>query len=99
MGSKENWNRLLTWWGDNAKSNEKKLSAGFSWLLVILVGALTVPLIATVQGDVPNWSAFLVIVIGAIAGFLIMVIEAIFGKKEAPTGTPIVLTESVEIST
>jgi len=85
MGSfKDNWKKLVAWWASNAKSNEKKLSAGFSWLLVILIGALTVPLIAMVQEDVPNWAAFCVIAIGAVAGFSIMLIEAIFGKREAP---------------
>lgn len=84
MGFKDNWKRLVAWWANNAKSNEKKLSAGFSWLLVILIGALTVPLIATVQGDPANWSAFFVIAIGAAAGFLIMLIESVFGKGKAP---------------
>jgi len=90
MGFKDNWKRLVAWWGSNAKSNEKKLSAGFSWLLVILIGAITVPLIAMVQGDVANWSAFLVIAIGAAAGFLIMLIEAVFGKGKTPEGIPII---------
>ena len=90
MGFKDNIKSLVTWWGNNAKSNEKKLSAGFSWLLVILIGALTVPLIAMVQGDVANWSAFFVIAIGSAAGFLIMLIESVFGKKEAPDTSKIV---------
>ena len=87
MGSfKDNWKRLVAWWASNAKSNEKKLSAGFSWLLVILIGALTVPIIATIQGNGAwaNWQAFFVIGVGAVAGFLVMLIEAIFGKREAP---------------
>lgn len=93
MGFKDNIKSLITWWGNNAKSNEKKLSAGFSWLLVILIGALTVPLIATVQSNVtPNWEAFFVISIGAVAGFLIMLIESVFGRKEAPDTSTITPT-------
>lgn len=94
MGFIDNWKRLVAWWSSNAKSNEKKLSAGFSWLLVILIGAITVPLIATVQGGpaTANWEAFYVIAIGTLAGFLIMLIESVFGKREAPDTSPIITT-------
>jgi len=88
MGFKDNWKRLVAWWASNAKSNEKKISGGFSWLLVILIGALTVPLVAMVQGEVANWSAFLVILIGTVAGFLIMIIESVFGRKITPQELP-----------
>lgn len=91
MGIKESWKGLMAWWGANAKSNERKLSAGFSWMIVIIISALTVPLIAILQGDVPNWAAFFVVVITTVSGFLIMLVESIFGKREAPVAAVAVI--------
>jgi len=84
MGFKDNWKRLVAWWAGNAEANERKISGGISWFLIIVISALAIPLIATVQGDIPNWSAFFVILITTSVGLLIMFIESVFGKKVAP---------------
>ena len=99
MGFKDNWKRLVTWWAENAKSNEKKLSSGFSWLLVVIISNLMVPLISMLQGVDPNWSAFFIVLITATVGFGIMLIESIFGRREAPSTVPVVPPEPVEVVT
>ena len=96
MGFKENWKRLVAWWSENARSNEKKLSAGFSWLLVIIISGITIPIIAMLQGEIPNWNAFFIVVVSSSAGFLIMLIESIFGKMRSPNITPINIPEPIK---
>lgn len=84
MGFKDNWKKLIAWWANNALVNQKKLSAGISWFLVIIISSLAIPLIAMVQGDVPNWPAFLVVLITASVALLVMIIESVFGKGKPP---------------
>lgn len=96
MGFKDNWNKLVAWWAANALANQKKLSQGISWYLVIIISSLAIPLIAMVQnvGDVaPSWSAFAVVFITASVALLIMIIESIFGKGKPPEAIEIVTTE------
>lgn len=81
---KENWKKLVAWWAANALANQKKLSAGISWFLVVVISSLAIPLIAMVQGDIPNWAAFLVVLITASVALLVMIIESIFGKPKPP---------------
>lgn len=85
MGFKENWKRLVTWWADNAKSNEKKLSSGFSWLLVVIISAMLTPVVSLLKGGAPDWNAFFIVSIIALVSYAIMLIESVFGKKEAPS--------------
>lgn len=84
MGFKSNWKKLMAWWANNALINQKKLSAGISWFLVVIISSLAVPLIATVQGDLANWAAFFVILITTGIALSVMVIESVFGKGKAP---------------
>ena len=93
MGFKDYWKKLIAWWANNALANQKKLSAGISWFLVIIISSLAIPLIAMVQGDIPNWAAFLVILITASVALLVMIIESIFGKGKAPEDISIETTE------
>lgn len=90
MGFKSNWKKLMAWWANNALINQKKLSAGISWFLVVIISSLAVPLIATVQGDTANWAAFLVILITTSIALSVMIIESIFGKGKAPEVTPVI---------
>jgi ABC-type transport system involved in cytochrome bd biosynthesis fused ATPase/permease subunit len=89
MGFKSNWKKLTGWWGTNALANQKKLSAGISWFLVMIISSAAVPLIAWVQGDRPNWPAFIVILITASVALLVMIVESVFGKAKAPDTQPI----------
>ena len=86
MGFKDNWKKLIAWWASNALANQKKLSAGISWFLVIIISSLAIPLIALVQGPpvIPNWTAFYVVLITASIALLVMVIESVFGKGKSP---------------
>ena len=90
MGFKSNWKKLVAWWANNALSNQKKISQGISWYLIIVISALSIPLISMVQGEPASWAAFLVVLITASVGLLIMLIEAIFGKAKVPEGIPII---------
>lgn len=84
MGFKDNWKKLVAWWANNALVNQKKLSAGISWFLVIIISSLAIPLIATVQGESANWGAFFVVLITATVALLVMIIESVFGKGKPP---------------
>ena len=84
MGFKDNWKKLINWWATNALANQKKISGGISWFLIIVISAIAIPLIATVQGEIANWAAFYVVLITASVGLLIMLIESVFGKGKAP---------------
>lgn len=92
MEFKDNWKKLVAWWAGNALANQRKISSGISWYLIIVISALSIPLISIVQGLPTSWSPFLVVFITATVGLLIMLIEAVFGKKEDPTITPIITT-------
>ena len=84
MGFKSNWKKLIAWWANNALANQKKLSAGISWFLVIIISSLAVPLISTVLGEPASWGAFYVVLITSCVALIVMVIESVFGKGQAP---------------
>jgi len=98
MGFKDNWKKLVAWWASNALANQKKLSQGISWYLVIIISSLAIPLIALVQGAgdmLPIWSAFYVVLITASVALIVMIIESVFGKGKSPDEIALITTEPI----
>lgn len=97
MGFIDNWKKLVAWWANNALANQRKLSAGISWFLVVIISGLAIPLIAMVQGADSNvigviWGAFFVVLITASVALLVMIIESVFGKGKSPDEIEIITT-------
>lgn len=84
MGLKESWKALTSWWMENITTNQKKLSKGLSWLLVVVISNLITPITAWLSGGIPDWRSYAIICTVAGIGYSIMFIEGIFGAAEKP---------------
>ena len=84
MTFKDSWKNLVNWWGDNMKRNQKKVSKGFSWLLVVVISNLITPVTAWLRGTIVDWTTYAIICVVAGISFAIMLIESVFGTKEKP---------------
>jgi hypothetical protein len=92
MGFKDSWNSLTNWWMENITTNQRKLSKGLSWLLVVVISNLITPITAWLSGGSADWRSYAIICTVAGIGYSIMFIESIFGAAEKPIdlSTPIV---------
>lgn len=84
MGIKDSWESLIKWWCNNITNNQKKLSKGFSWFLVVIISNLITPITAWLSGGVSDWRSYAIICAVAGIGYGIMVIESVFGAPEKP---------------
>lgn len=93
MGLKESWKAIVDWWCENISYNQKKLSKGFSWLLVVLISNLITPITAWLSGGVADWRSYAIIAAVAGIGYGIMVVESVFGAPESPNAdAPVIPT-------
>ena len=84
MGFKDSWNTLTSWWMENITTNQRKLSKGLSWLLVVVISNLITPITAWLSGGTSDWRSYAIICTVAGIGYSIMFIESIFGAAEKP---------------
>ena len=90
MGLKESWQTLVNWWCENISANQKKLSKGFSWLLVVVISNLITPVTAILSGGTADWKSYAIICAVALIAYAIMLIESVFGAPEKPADvTPV----------